>query len=256
MINGVPNIIHFVFGLEEAFGNRPFSIVHYLAIKSALEINKPEKIYFHYRFKPKGEWWNKAEKLVELVKVRVPGSIYGNKLHHYAHKSDVLRLSILFEHGGIYLDIDTICLRPLAELFCDKCIMAEERYFGEEFGLCNAVILAPRQNRFISLWLSSYQAFRSKGYDGYYSEHSVRVPLRIAKMYPELIDIQSEKSFFYPSYTANDLALLFEKNLVFSEAYVIHLWESISYDKYIKTLTKELIQNVNTSYNVIARKFL
>ena len=46
----VPNIIHFIFGLEKKFGNRPFSIFHYLAIKSAYEINEPDKIYFYYKY--------------------------------------------------------------------------------------------------------------------------------------------------------------------------------------------------------------
>ena len=32
----VPNVIHFCFGLKADFGQRPFSFVHYLAVKTAL----------------------------------------------------------------------------------------------------------------------------------------------------------------------------------------------------------------------------
>jgi hypothetical protein len=33
--------------------------VHYLAVKSAYDINKPDKIFLYYTFEPSGEWWEK-----------------------------------------------------------------------------------------------------------------------------------------------------------------------------------------------------
>ena len=33
-----------------------------------------------------------------------------------AHKSDVLRLAIVYKHGGVYLDIDSLVLRSLHDL--------------------------------------------------------------------------------------------------------------------------------------------
>jgi len=50
----IPNIIHFIYGLKEDFGGIPFSLVHYLAIKSACEVNRPEQINFYFRYEPKG----------------------------------------------------------------------------------------------------------------------------------------------------------------------------------------------------------
>ena len=253
----VPNIIHFIFGLEKKFGNRPFSIFHYLAIKSAYEINEPDKIYFYYKYEPQGYWWGKAKKYVEPILISVPRQIYGNKLYHYAHKSDVIRLMILFKYGGIYLDIDTICLRPFTNLLNNSCVMAKELlHNGEEHGLCNAVILAEKGSKFIQYWLSTYKHFRSKGKDIYWAEHSVRVPLKIAELYPNTLHIEPERSFFYPSYFQEDLKMLFQKNLSFPEAYVFHLWESLSFDSYLSKLTREYILAVDTSYNIIARNFL
>ena len=57
----IPNIIHFIVGLEEKFGNAPFSLIHFLAILSAKKVNNPEKIYFHYAYEPEGKWWEKAK---------------------------------------------------------------------------------------------------------------------------------------------------------------------------------------------------
>lgn len=42
-----------------------------------------------------------------------------------ASKADILRLEILFQHGGIYSDTDVICLKPFHEL-----IIHESTFFG------------------------------------------------------------------------------------------------------------------------------
>ena len=59
----IPNQFHFVFGLKEDFGGKPFNILHYLAIKSAYDLNKPDAMYFYYTYEPSGEYWDKAKPL-------------------------------------------------------------------------------------------------------------------------------------------------------------------------------------------------
>ena len=49
----IPNKLHFVFGLSETFGGKPWSLCHYLAVKSAIELNNPEKAYLYYKYKYK-----------------------------------------------------------------------------------------------------------------------------------------------------------------------------------------------------------
>lgn len=88
----IPNIFHFVFGMSPDFGGKPFSLVHYLAVRSAVELNKPEAALFHYQYEPAGEWWEKAKPLLKLNKISSPDSVSDNKLYHVAHKADVLRL--------------------------------------------------------------------------------------------------------------------------------------------------------------------
>ena len=57
----IPNIIHFVFGLEKDFGRKPFGLSHYIAIKSAFIVNQPRKIFFFYRFEPTEERWDREK---------------------------------------------------------------------------------------------------------------------------------------------------------------------------------------------------
>lgn len=66
--------------------------------------------------------------------------------------------------------------------------------------------------------------------------------------------MEEEASFFKPSF--NEIEILFEKCILFPEAYVFHLWESLSYEKYLSQLTPNIIREHDTAYNIIARKHL
>ena len=94
----IPNQFHFVFGLSEDFGGKPWKLCHYLSVKSALDLNKPEKAYLYYKHKPTGEWFEKIEDRLELVKIEPPKEIFGNPLLHVAHQTGVIRLQVLIEH--------------------------------------------------------------------------------------------------------------------------------------------------------------
>ena len=40
----VPQIVHFIFGLKPNFGGKPFSLVHYAAVRSAYLVLRPERM--------------------------------------------------------------------------------------------------------------------------------------------------------------------------------------------------------------------
>ena len=276
----IPDIFHFVFGMAADFGGRPFSLSHYLAIKSAADVNKPAAIFFHYEFEPSGEWWEKAKPLLTLNKIKAPDSFMGRPLYHVAHKADVVRLQALKETGGIYLDLDTIYVRPLQGLFNHSFIIGQElkaayipknwrqkiKYaFRKRFekkdankitGLCNAALLAEKNSPFVNLWLDTYASFRSKGRDKYWNEHSVFMPIQLAAAHPDKITFLGPYAFHYPLYDQPGLESMFEKVTDFPEAYLHHLWESFSWEPYLSKLTVENIFEKDTTYNLIARKFL
>lgn len=279
----IPNHLHFIFGLNPDYGKIPFSIVHYLAVKSASELNKPSTTWFHYQYEPSGEWWERTKPLVTLNKVTAPDTIFGRPLFHFAHKADVLRLQVLKETGGIYLDLDTISVKPLSELLGHSFVIGEElrtayvpknlrqrikyvlakklglpitKLEGTNNGFCNAVLLSEKDSPFAARWLEEYKQFRSKGRDRYWNEHSVRVPMRLARQYPEEITLLGPYCFHYPLYNKEGLQFLFEERHEYPEAYLHHLWESLSWDDHLSKLTEEDIRRRDTTYNLIARRFL
>jgi hypothetical protein len=247
-------------------------------VKSTMELNNPDKALFHYQYEPEGEWWQKAKPFLSLNKIVAPDSFMGQPLYHVAHKADVVRLQALKETGGIYLDLDTISVKPLTDLLDHSFAIGQElkptyapknwrqriKYKlglikdtpGNPTGLCNAVLLSEKNSEFVNLWLDEYKSFRSKGRDKYWNEHSVRVPEKLAATHHEKITQLSPYAFHYPLYDKAGLKMMFEEVSVFPDAYLHHLWESFSWDQYLSQLTVEEIKNKDTTYNLIARKFL
>ena len=98
----IPNQFHFVFGLKPQ--TEPLHIVYYLCLKSCLEVNKPDRILFHYHHEPFGDWWEKIKPDLELVKVELESFVVNNpeyskhnegrfiqgKQLNYAHQADFI----------------------------------------------------------------------------------------------------------------------------------------------------------------------
>ncbi|MFA7359928.1 MAG: glycosyltransferase [Candidatus Kapaibacterium sp.] len=248
----IPNIFHLIYFYK---GNDVFPLAHYINVNSIRILNNPEKIYFYSDKLPEGKYWDKISPFVEYKKVTPPNSVFDKRLYHVAHKSDVLRLQILIDRGGIYLDMDVICKKSFAPLLSHDLVLGKQGKW-RRMGLCNGVIFANKDSEFLKLWYNEFRNFRSKGYDKYWSEMSVRKPLELSKQYPELIHIEPYDSFHYPLYYSFDVKRIFEKDLDFPNAYCHHYWDGISFDKYLRNISPEDIIEKNTTYNRIARRFL
>ena len=222
----IPKIIHFVYGLKQDFGGKPFSFIHWAAIKSAIKLNPGYRFIFWYSFLPGNHYFEDIKSSLELKKINPPVQIYGNELCHVAHQADIVRLRALNEIGGIYLDIDTVSAQNFDQILDNDFVMGIESTGGQKIGLCNAVMAAKPRSTFGKRWLDQYKTFRSKGRDEYWNEHSVKLPSQLADQYPDEITVLPNESFFYPSWSKEDLASMFIENNSFPKAIVHHLWEN------------------------------
>lgn len=161
--------------MRKDFGGKPLSFIHHLAVKSAWDCNQPAQILLYYKHEPHGEWWERSKSYLTLVPVEPPTEIFDRPLRHFAHQADVLRLEILMREGGIYLDMDVICLKPFSPLLKHTFVSGRQ----DDRGLCNAVILAAQGASFLRVWHESYKCFRSSGWD----EHSVLLPNALASSF-------------------------------------------------------------------------
>lgn len=250
MIN---NILHYI---HLSNGGRQFKLHHFLSIKSASIRSGVDKIYIWVDKEPEGEWWDKAKRFVELIYIEPPTEIFGIPIIQQAHKSDVLRLQILIEYGGIYVDTDTIFVKSFKDLLDNKFVLGQQNVYGSE-GLCPAVILSEKNSTFGQYWLDGFKnSFKGgpPGSDGWCT-HSVQYPLWLSKQIPTEITILDHEKFFWPLYHQSHIEMLFEKNYSFPNAYSHHLWES-SGKKYLDNLTENIIFNSNTTFTNLVKDLL
>ena len=236
----------------------PGALVHYVCFKSAIERIKPTDVFFYCEDEPGGPWWELTRGIVSVERIKAPREIFGNPLLHDAHRADVVRLEMLLSRGGIYLDVDVFVHDSFDPLLDHATVLGQQVVDGKVIGLGNSVILAEAQAPFLRKWHSEYRSFRSKGHDTYWDEHSVRIPYRLSKEFPDQITILPNFAFFWPTYKPEDLALIFEtaSPIDISRAYATHLWETPAWEPYLEQLTPRRVRSVDTNFHSWARPMI
>ena len=114
--SSIPNVIHYM-----TLDNKEMTFLEWLAIRSAIHYLQPDKVYLHGEAEPVGEWYRKLREhhstVVRFHLIPVPKqTIFGMPLERMAHRSDFLRLAILYCYGGVYMDTDILVLRSFDDL--------------------------------------------------------------------------------------------------------------------------------------------
>lgn len=252
----IPKILHYTFGMAPDFGGKPWSLIHHVCLKSAVERIKPDKVNFYCQFEPTTPWWSLSRELLTVVKIEAPQEIFGRPLKHVAHQSDVVRLQRLIAEGGIYLDADVLVQRSFDDLLDNSTVLGREGEAGK-FGVANAVILAEPQAPFLRRWLEEYHSFRSEGRDQYWSEHSVQLPAMLAEAHPDEITVLPPTAFYWPLWTPDHLRWIFRSHdfVPLDETYANHLWESNAWD-FVQHLTPGDVRAKDTNFHRWASPFL
>jgi hypothetical protein len=112
----IPNVIHYM-----TLDDKEMTFLEWLAIRSAIHYLRPDKIYLHGESEPVGEWYRKLcehhSTIVQFHLIPMPRqTIFGVPLKRMAHRSDFLRLAILYCYGGVYMDTDILVLRSFDDL--------------------------------------------------------------------------------------------------------------------------------------------
>jgi len=249
----IPNRLHYVHLSNDG---RQWQIHHHLSIKSAYVRGGFDKISIWVDKEPEGKWWEKTKPLVELNFIEPPKEIFGKPITQPAHKSDVIRLQVLLEYGGVYVDTDTIFVKSFKPLLNNKFVLGQQNINGNE-GLCPAVILSEVNSTFGQHWLAGFKDSFGGGPPGSstWCTHSVQYPLWLSKQIPEEVTILNHEAFFWPLYHQNHIEWMFVEEHKFPNAYSHHLWES-SGKIYLKEMTEEKIKTQNTTFTQITKDLL
>ncbi len=250
----VPNLVHFVYGMREDRSDRPFSLVHYVAFRSALETHGPARLVLHTGYVPAGPWWEAIAPHVQVRIVEVPTSIHGNTLDRPEHRSDIVRLDALLEFGGLYLDMDTISVRPVDSLRHHRCVLGIESTPGTgSHGLSNAVVMAEPGSAFLQRWRAAYTSFNQD----YWNTHSVVLPRLLAQQAPPgEVHAEPVESFHWPSWDETGIRSMFEESHDYPGAFVHHLWAGKTWKSHLAHFTLSSVWALDTTYNRLARRYI
>lgn len=231
-ISVIPRVIHFIF-----FGFTEFQYIHYLAVKSALQVHRvPVRLYYS-QAPTDNSWWDEIAQEVELVQVKPPQEFAGVELTSYQYKADILRLQILQEQGGAYLDIDVISLKSFDDLWHESCVLGLENQDGTS--ITNAVILVEPGHPFISRWLEE-TGHNLK--DRPWAWHGVCLPYEIysSQGWPD-IRLEPRSSFMPFDFRETGI---FDSSPDYLDSlessYTMHMWETIWRDQ-VSSVTPEYL---------------
>ena len=212
-------------------------------------------IYFHTNKEPTGDYWEEAKKIPTLrVNHRdPPTSLFGESIKppkFYTSHSNVDRVKILQEYGGIYLDLDVFVTKGFDELRRKHpCFIGQEL----ETKACGSVIGCSKDSLFLTLWLNSYL-------DDYrmdvWAYNTGQVPYNLAKRYPHLVYMEPSR-INQPNY--KQISKIWSPNDRFDwwDNYSVHiiyrLWKDMSdfYDGVEPC--PETIKTMNNSFGEMAR---
>lgn len=181
----IPNIIHFIYPCQNT---RPLSFLNYMAVKMAAEVHKPDAILFWIDGEPaQSPWWDEIQHLVQIRTYQSVTEYGGTRIVWPQYASDVFRLQLLRDLGGIYLDTDMLILQPLTDYIenpSERLIMSyEPTQKNEPESICNALIISTPGNGFIGEWLQRMPtALKSNTW----AHGGVQIPFLLHKEHPDL----------------------------------------------------------------------
>jgi hypothetical protein len=262
----IPNIFHFVYGFRPQ--TEPFPLIHFLAIRSCLEVNRPQQVMAHCAERPWGLWWERLAGGINVVDVSPASEVttheYDDRvpeIYRYAHHADFARLDAIIRHGGVYADIDTVFIRRFPdELRAQPFVAGRESDLNGEASVCNAVLAAEPGAAFARRWRGAMAG----ALDGW-SDHSTILPARLAAKYPAEIHLEPMATFYPFDHTPLDLLRLLQVvEPVPPEAISVHLWQHLWGDKcrsdystfHSGLVTPRNIREIDTTLFRLLRPFL
>jgi FkbM family methyltransferase len=225
----IPKIIHLLY-----FGETEFYNFHHRCVRAMVQYMPDYDIRIYNAKEPVGnKYWDdiKKQARVSIHKIDPPVFYDGFELKHFQYKADVVRLELLYEYGGVYLDLDMLIVRPFHDVFKS----GHSFYISEERAgirsLINAFLAAKPKNEFIKLWLDSFKSGLRLGIWAHHIRDSNKQliddhPHYIHKYRMKILDGQ----LFMPLHWQDTVAFIHSETTPYEfprQSYGTHLWETI-----------------------------
>jgi len=166
VVYDIPRVYRFL------WSGREFPDLYGVALTSVLTVDPEARVVVHsFGARPQSRIFDlaTADERVEVFDTD-PASVFGALPAHLRRVADVykslpqsadsarsnlLRYAILYNHGGVYLDFDTITLRPVHDLADAPCVIGAERVWSlDEVRVAgdNRVVRSPAGLAWLAIW--------------------------------------------------------------------------------------------------------
>ena len=154
----------------------------------------------HGNYKPFGPNWEKLRQFggprVKFLHRDLPETIFGNQVKSRSHISDVWRVAILLEYGGIYCDWDLIWLKPLDDLLEYDAVASVDILDWSPYPdvLNLGAFMAKRGATFLKYLTKAMQFYEERGHTRIFHYYNAcLVPYKVYECHPNTLKV--EKSF-------------------------------------------------------------
>ena len=263
----IPNVVHFVFILDRNPGV-DFNFINYLAVRSAMVNLAPTAIYVHHSYirsplslrqfnDPKNSPW--LRRLLPHIRL-----VHHAAISHVASSTalDVFGLQIMYELGGIYMDLDTVALRPFTSLMDppsgrDVVISSQ----SDVRSVLNTGIIAARpKSEFLGSLLKRYEAGMPVSPNDWATQQPKQVCKAPSAVLPSATTwhhiTRMHEKLDANATTEFDDQLSRRNGAMFNGQLAYHFSSTTAWRRYLHRLTPEVVRNENTRFNLLVRRFL
>ena len=166
----------------------------------------------------------------------------------YAFTSDYIRMKVLYEFGGVYLDTDMLLLKPIDSLLKNKFFTGEEVKGRIAYGIFGAI----KSHRFFEKTLKYYENTE-------FNEFSLPIITQIFDTFINKSNLLENEVIYKPNYF---YSLTYENKhedyhkFIVEDSYAVHLWnhswkenEKIGIKFYVSSIVKVVIDYVFYGYS-------
>jgi mannosyltransferase OCH1-like enzyme len=219
----IPKIIHLIY-----LNERPLQSYNYKCIYSIIKHHPTFEIWIHNDIEPDTKEWKELinSNSVSVKKTERIRMFSGLRIEYIQYEADILRMTVLEQYGGIYMDIDVYIFKNIEPLLKDNYSL----YICKETenSLINCIIISEPNNGFIKEWLSLFSSGFRMGIWAWHIRELPKILLENNKHYYNKYGIKLlDHTNFCPMHWTEKNKLSDGTFSVTENVYGIHLFETI-----------------------------
>jgi hypothetical protein len=227
----IPKLIHMIY-----FKGIEFVKYHYACVLSVRKHMPDYKIIIYNDVEPDNNiYWEKIKEFVTIEKTNPPKFFDDFPLKYIQYSADVVRMEKIYEHGGIYLDLDLLVIKNFENVInTGKDFYISEENSKENNLLINCFLASKPKNKFILKWLNTFKTGLRMNNWAYHIRNSNKLLLDENKHYliKYNIKILNSETFLPFKWEEREKFVNIKQNLT-ENIHGIHLFETILHNDLI-----------------------